>query len=189
MRRAWLIPLLLCAPLLGASSCPLQVDLGDGGAPEGDGGAGDAGPTGRHVGFGDLPPGELGPTTIDGVTLTPGAYQGNQTILVDDLFGEGQDVWLQCGLLTITPPELHQAFQLVFNDDSGTIIVSAYDQDGQLLTDRPVDTRADASATGITAVDQVYKRLVAQMAAGSPRRIARLEVGSCAGGLHEIVLQ
>jgi hypothetical protein len=192
MRWFWVVPVLLAVPLLTASSCPLTLDTGDGGVTDEDGGVTDDGgtPTLRDITFGSLAPGELtAATTIDGVTITPGAYQGAQLVQVQDSFGEGQDLQLQCGLITVTAPELHQSFSLVFNDDNGTLVVSFYDQNGQLLTDRPIDTRADGATLGITNVDSVYQRLIGQMASGSTRRIARLEISSCAGAVHEIVLQ
>ena len=96
---------------------------------------------------------------------------------------------LQCGAVAVIAPEPHLGFQLVFNDDGGTILVGAYDQNGQLLTDRVLDTRADAALLGIVAVDQVYRKVAGTMASGSDRRVARLELASCGGGLHEIILE
>jgi hypothetical protein len=182
-------PLLLLSPLIGGSSCPLTLNPGEDGGVADASVSSDGGSPARSVTFDSLEAGEFQTKTIDGVTLIPMAYQGNQTILVQDSFSKGQDLWLQCGQLIITAPELHQAFDLVFNDDSGTLVVSVYDQNGQLLTDQAVDTRRDAAATGITSVDEVYKKLTAQMASSSERRIARVEVASCYGALHKILLQ
>lgn len=188
-RRLPLCVLLAAAPLLAGGACPQQMTMpGDGGP--GDGG-GDGGlPPLRSASFDSLPPGPLSTAiTVDGITIEPGPYGGGQNIQVGNFLGGGQDLSLQCGALAVHAPELHQQFALIFNDDNATLLVSVYDQGGQLLTARPIDTRADAQAVGIVRVDPVYKKLTAMVPMGASRLIGSMSIGSCAGFVHSIVLQ
>lgn len=185
--RRLLVPLVLAPALLGFGACPQSA------APDAavtDGGEDDGGtPILRDVAFAQVPPGEVTMLTLAGVTLTAGPYQGGQIVQVQDFLGEGPDLGLSCGAVAVRAPELHRSLALTFNDDNATLLVSVYDQAGQLLTPRPIDTRADAQAVGIMRVDPVYKRLTAMVPAGATQLIGSLSIASCAGFLHEIVLQ
>jgi hypothetical protein len=184
-RLAWVV---VALPLLGSSSCPGDgSDVPD--AAVSDAAGLDGGPPLRDVTFGALPPGDLAQVTLNGITLTPGPFNGSQSVSVQDLFGEGQDIGLACGTLDVRAPEAHRSFALTFNDDNGTIYVSIFDPNGVMIGDSAIDTHADAQTDGIVRVDAIYKRLSAAIAADSPVLIGSLSIASCAGALHEITLQ
>jgi hypothetical protein len=172
-------------------ACPFDNPSQDGA----DGGVADAGDDGstdnpplRQVTFDGITPGDYAGGTIDGVTLTVGPYNGGQSIQVQNLLGEGQDLELACGAVSAHTPELHRALAIVFNDDNATLLVSVFDQNGQLLTARPIDTRQDAQALGITRVDPIYKRLDARIQGGN-QLIGSVSIASCQGFVHAIVVQ
>ena len=180
----WLLIALL--PVMVGSWCdPIEYDQ-DGAV--GDGGTGDGSVVGaRDVTFDGQTAGEWGGGTIDGVVLTVGAYYGNQTAQIINAFGEGQDLQLACGTLTVQPPEEHTSFALIFNDSQGALLVDILDNTGTSFLTQPINTLTDASTYGITYADTIYKKLTAA-ATDSSRPIGALVVASCAGYVHEITL-
>jgi len=187
MPRRWPILVLVALwPFVQGSPCTLDpVEVGDAGV--GDGGVTDGGIARRHVTFAGEPAGEFAGATIDGVELTPGAWMGGQTLQVIDYFGAGQDLALECGTVTVQPPESHGGFTLVFDDDQDALLVTVLDDQGVSFTDQPIDTQADAQAVGITRYDSTYKLLTAQIAS-TTRPIGALVIASCAGYVHEVIL-
>ena len=177
----WLLVGLL--PVLVGSWCdPVEYDQ-DGAV--GDGGTGDGGARARDVTFVAQEAGEWLGGTIDGVVLTVGAYGGNLTAQILDAFGEGQDLQLACGTLTVQPPEGHSTFALYFNDSQGALLVDILDTDGQTFLTQPINTVTDAATYGITWSDSIYKKLTADTTSTS-RPIGALVVASCAGYVHQI---
>jgi hypothetical protein len=187
MTRRWpLLVLVALWPLLNGAPCtfdPLTVP--DGGVD--DGGVGDAGVTRRDVTFGGVVPGDFDAATIDGVAVTAGAWMGGQTVQVVDYFGTGQDLALECGTVTLTPPETHGSFSLIFSDAQDALLVTILDADGVSFTDAPINTISDAEAVGVTRYDSTYKLLTAQIASAT-RPIGAIVIASCAGYVHEVVL-
>jgi hypothetical protein len=175
--------------VLALTACPVQnQSMPDGGDSDGGDDGSTVNPPLRDVTFAEVPAGDFGGGTLNAVTFQVGPYGGSQVIQVQNLLGEGQDLILECGAVSLHAPELHKSLSLVFNDDNATLLVSVFDQSNQLLTARPIDTRMDAQAVGITRVDAVYKRLDAAIAAGSQQLIGSITIASCQGYLHEIVL-
>jgi hypothetical protein len=177
------------ALLLAMTACPVQnPSMPDGGDSDGGDDGSTVNPPLRDVTFGDLPAGDFTGGTFNGITFQVGPYNNSQVIQVQNQLGEGQDLILECGSVTVHAPELHKSLTIIFNDDNATLLVSVFDQSNQLLTPRPIDTRADAQAVGITRVDPVYKRLDAAVATGSQQLIGSMTIQSCQGYLHEIAL-
>lgn len=168
------------------TACPKTSDNTDGPPGEDDGAITE--PPLRDVQFTGLSQPDYMGGTVDGVMLSISPYNNNQTVLIANQLGEGEDLILECGAVSIQPPELHVSLNIVFNDDNATLLVYVLDQNGQMLTSAPIDTHADASSVGITRVDAVYKRLQAAINGGN-QRIGAIVIASCLGFVHEIVLQ
>jgi hypothetical protein len=178
----WVLIALL--PIMVGSWCdPIEYDtdgsVGDGGT--GDGGSG----LSRIVTFDGQTAGEWGGGVINEVVLTVSAYYGNQTAVIANVFGEGQDLELACGTLTVQPPEGHGSFALYFTDAQGALLVDILDTTGTSFLTQPINTVTDADTYGITWSDTVYKKLTAA-ATDSSRQIGALVIASCAGYVHEI---
>ena len=175
--------------LLAMTACPVtNPAMPDASDSDGGDDGSTVNPPLRDVTFADVPAGDFSGGTLNAITFQVGPYNGNQVVQVQNQLGEGQDLILECGQVTVHAPELHQSLTIIFNDDNATLLVSVFDQSNQLLTSRPIDTRADAAAVGITRVDPVYKRLDAAIAAGSQQLIGSMTIQSCQGYLHEIAL-
>src|SRR5262245_29204971 len=102
--------------LLAMTACPVTTQMGP------DGGGGDDGATSnpplRDVTFTDLPPGDFAGGTINAVTFQVGPYNGSQVLQIQNQLGEGQDLILECGAISLHAPELHKSLSIVFNDDN-----------------------------------------------------------------------
>jgi hypothetical protein len=179
----------LTLALSALAACPVPSPSAPDGGSDASGDGATTPPPLRDATFAGLAPGDFADGTINAITFAGGPYGGSQVLQVQNLLGEGQDLILECGTVTVTAPELHDSLALVFNDDNATLLVSVFDQNQQLLTARPIDTRQDAAAIGIVRVDPVYKKLTAQIAQGSSQLIGSIAIASCQGYLHEIVLQ
>src|SRR5262245_12075573 len=135
------------------TACPAQnPNLPDASADDGGDDGQASNPPLRDVTFTDLPAGDFTGGTLNAVTFQVGPYENSQVVQVQNLLGEGQDLILECGAVSLHAPELHRSLTIVFNDDNATLLVSVFDQNNQLLTSRPIDTRMDAQAVGITRV-------------------------------------
>src|SRR5438067_464839 len=97
-------------------ACPVNSSTSDG--PVSD--ASDDGlvtlPPLRDVTFNGLSPGEFTGGTINSLTFQVGPFNGNQLVLLQNMTGEGQDLVLECGTVTIRAPENHLEMGVVFND-------------------------------------------------------------------------
>jgi hypothetical protein len=183
-RRVLALVLLLALP-----GCPLDGDSPDGGTPDAGGDGGEVvTPPLRDLTFGTLSLGDFSGATLAGVTLQVSAFNGNQTVQVQNLLGEGQDIILECGTLTLHAPENHLEAGFVFNDDNASLTVSVYDQNGQIFG-RALDTHADRALLQVVRVDSIYSKFIAASSPGSGRLIGQIVISSCQGFLHEIALQ
>ena len=81
--------------------------------------------------------------------------------------------------------ELHRTFSVTFNDDSGALVITLFDQSGAQFGQRPFDTRIDAAQ--VMRVDAVYKRVIAGLPEGLS--ISKMTIGACDGFVHQVMLQ
>ncbi len=190
MRRLWVLPLL--AVLAAPSPCdmvkpPMTMGADAGVPPSTDGGKpGGTGAPLRDVTFFALPAGPFSGGTIDGVLVGLGAYNGGGPLaLVQDRMGTGNDLVPSCATVSFAPPELHRQASIVVSDVGGAVDVGVYDAVGMLLGS--FSTR-DPQTRSLFVPAGAYLRgpLLVQDPA---RAIARIDIGSCDGLIHEVVFQ
>ncbi len=189
MRRLAFVPLL--AALAAPSPCdmvkPPMTTGADGGAPSGDGGTrGGTGAPLRVVNFFALPAGPFTSNTLDGVLVVLSPYNGGGPLaLVQDRMGAGNDLVPSCATVTFAPPEVHLQAAIQISDLGGPVDVAVYDAVGTVLG--RFSTR-DPQTRGMFVPAGAYLRGPLKVADAS-HAIARIDVGSCDGLIHEVVFQ